>query len=320
MGVARFLKRMLRNWPAKIMSLVAAIFLFLFYTVTSLEERYFTVPLNIQLAEGYVVSGIYPHSVRVTLRGNEENIFRILEEEIRVFVDFSTHSSEGLFRSPVEFQRIGSATDAGSLEITVEPRELILEIEKNIRKNVEVFPSMTGIPANGYEVTQYFVNPNTVQVEGPRSHLNDLTTVLTETIDLTGRTNDFTQRVALSHQDPYLVFPGESSVEFLGIIRETILVKDFNDIGMVWLDLDERFILEEIPEKGSIKLQGPQMSLEVMDPADLFISVDCSTITEPGTHPVEARAEVPPGVNVLDWSPEKIFLKIGERPPEEEKD
>ncbi|MBI9102977.1 MAG: hypothetical protein JEY99_11210 [Spirochaetales bacterium] len=318
MWLGKLGRSIVRGWPAKIMSFAAAIFLFLFHSVTSLEERYFTVPLQIEVSEGYVVSGAYPHSVRVTLRGNEETIYRILEEDVSVYADFSSHQSEGLFRSPVEFEGLGTAAEAGSLEISVEPNELTLEIEKNIRKNVEVFPSMTGLPAKGYDMTQFFVNPNTVQVEGPRSHLKELSTVLTETIDLTGRTNDFTQRVALSNEDPYLVFPGESSVEFLGIIRATILVKDFEDVGMVWLDLDEDLVIDILPEGGSIKLQGAQTSLESLNPADLFISVDCSSIKGPGIHIVDVRPEVPPGVNVLDWSPEKITLNIIERQAEEE--
>ena len=318
MKLRQLLRRALQNWPAKIMSLAAAIFLFLFYTVTSLEERYFTVPLHLTLADGYVASGTYPGSVRVTLRGNGDTVYRILEEDIRAYADFSSHQSEGQFRTSVNFQRRGNAADAGSLEITLEPGEITLEIEKKIRKTVEVFPNMTGYPAKGYELAQYFINPSTIQVEGPRSHLENLSTVLTEDIDLTGRTGDFTQRVALSNQDSFLVFPGGSSVEFLGIVRETVIFKTFTDVGMVMLDLDDRFVLAEPPGKGSIKIQGPQLSLESLTPEDLFLSVDCSSIQSPGIHTVEARPEVPPGVNVLGWSPENIPLKVVLREPEEQ--
>ena len=310
MKFKQLLHRLMQNWPAKIMSLAAAIFLFLFHTVTSLEERYFTVPLHLTLADGYVVSGSFPSSVRVTLRGNNETVYRIMEEDIRAFADFSSHSSEGMFRAAVNFQRRGNAAEAGSLEITVEPREVTLEIEKKIRKTVEVFPNMTGYPAKGYELAQYFVNPSTVQVEGPRSHLENLSTVLTDDIDLTGRTGDFTQKVSLSNQDSFLVFPGGSSVEFLGLIRETVISRSFTDVGMVLLDLDERLVLAEPMGKGSIKIQGPQLVLESLTPEDLFISVDCSGLRGPGTYGVEARPEVPPGVNVLSWSPETLQLRV----------
>jgi len=87
---------------------------------------------------------------------------------------------------------------------------------------------------------------------------------------------------------------------------------------MVWLDLDEDLLIDEIPGGGSIKLQGAQTSLESLNPADLFISADCSAIKGPGMHTVDVRPEVPPGVNVLDWSPERITLNIVERTTEEQ--
>lgn len=309
--------KFLANWPAKIMSLAAAIFLFLFYTVNSLEERHFTVPLHLSLADGYVVSGSFPSSVRMTLRGNGETVYRILEEDIYAFADFSSHKSEGLFRASVDFQRRGNTTDSGSLEITVEPREITLEIEKLVRKTVEVFPNMTGYPAKGYELAQYFVTPGSIQVEGPRSHLDNLSTVITEDIDLTGRTNDFSQKVGLNNKDSFLVFPGGTSVEFLGIIRETVILKTFEDVGMVLLDLSDRFVLAEPPEGGTIKIQGPQLTLEGLTQEDLFLSLDCSAVQSPGSHRVEARPEVPPGVNVLDWTPESLLITVSPRSGED---
>jgi len=310
MKESRFLHSLIRNWPAKILSLVAAIFIFLFYTVNSLEERFFTVPLRLYLSEGYVAAGPYPRSVRVTLRGESDTIYRILEEDIEVFADFSRHTNEGLYRASIEFIGRGSAETSGPLEITVEPRELTLEIEKNLRKSVKVLPTMTGYPEKGFELSQYFINPNTVDVEGPRSHVEDLDTVLTETVDLSGRSSDFTFRARLNVEDPYLSLPGGDSVEFLGIIRETMITKNFTDIGMIVFDLAPRFKLASLPQTGTIQLQGAQLTLGTMEPDDLFLSVDCSRIQEPGIYTVIPRPEVPPGVSILDWTPEMVTLEV----------
>jgi YbbR domain-containing protein len=302
----------MRNWPAKILSLVAAIFIFLFYTVNSLEERFFTVPLKLYLAEGYVAAGPYPRSVRVTLRGESDTIYRILEEDIEVYADFSRHNNEGLFRASIEFIGRGSAETSGPLEITVEPRELTLEIEKNLRKSVKVLPTMTGYPEKGFELSQYFITPNTVDVEGPRSHVENLDTVLTETVDLSGRSSDFTFRARLNVEDAYLSLPGGDSVEFLGIIRETVIIKNFTDIGMVTFDLDPRFELANPPQTGTIQLQGAQLNLGSLGPEDLFLSIDCSRIQEPGIYTVVPRPEVPPGVSILDWAPVTVNLEVVE--------
>lgn len=310
MKPSAFFRKLLKNWPAKILSLVAAIFLFLFYTVNSLEERFFTVPLKLYISDGYVVAGPYPRSVRVTLRGESETIYRILEEDIEVFADFTDHNSEGQFRASVDFLRRGSAEEAGSLEITVEPRELTLEVEKNLRKSVKVLPTMTGYPEKGFELAQYFINPSTVDVEGPRSRVENLETVLTETVDLSGRSSDFTFRARLNIDDPYINFPGGGAVEFLGIVREAIITKNFTDIGMVSFDLDPGLKLVDPPQAGTIRLQGAQLNVGALEPEDLFLSIDCSRITEPGLHVVSPRPEVPPGVSILDWTPDRITLEV----------
>ncbi len=301
---------LMRNWPAKILSLVAAIFLFLFYTVNSLEERFFTVPLKLYLSEGFVAAGPYPRSVRVTLRGDSDTIYRILEEDIEVYADFTRHANEGLYRASIEFIGRGSAETSGPLEITVEPRELTLEIEKNQRKSVKVLPTMTGYPEKGFELSQYFITPNTVDVEGPRSHVENLDTVLTETVDLSGRSSDFTFRARLNVEDPYITLPGGDSVEFLGIVRETVITKTFTEIGMVTFDLDPRFKLANPPQTGTIQLQGAQLSVGAMGPEDLFLSIDCSRIQAPGVYTVIPRPEVPPGVSILDWTPEMMTLEV----------
>ena len=83
----RFFERILDNWPAKIISLAVALVLFLFYRIVNLEERFFNVPLSIEVPENFTASGNYPRSVRITLRGGQEEIFHILEEDIRASAD-----------------------------------------------------------------------------------------------------------------------------------------------------------------------------------------------------------------------------------------
>ena len=56
------LAMLVNNWPAKILSVVAAIILFLSYRIGTLEERYFTVPLQIRVNESYMPSSPYPRT------------------------------------------------------------------------------------------------------------------------------------------------------------------------------------------------------------------------------------------------------------------
>ncbi|MFW5812282.1 MAG: hypothetical protein ACOCWS_04785, partial [Alkalispirochaetaceae bacterium] len=92
------LKRLLRNWPAKVLSFVAALMLLVFHNITTLEERFISVPLELRLDESLVPASDYPRQVRVRLRGDSEEVFRVVEESITAYADLTEHESEGEYR------------------------------------------------------------------------------------------------------------------------------------------------------------------------------------------------------------------------------
>jgi hypothetical protein len=63
------ISKLLENWPAKVISLVVAIFIMFLYNLTRLDQRLITVPLNISEGRSYVPATEYPKTVRVTIRG-----------------------------------------------------------------------------------------------------------------------------------------------------------------------------------------------------------------------------------------------------------
>src|SRR6056297_808165 len=71
------------NWPAKVMAIAAAIILFLFQRIVTMEERFFSVPLQIETTGRYLPVAPFPQSVRVHLRGEADNIDTILENDIK---------------------------------------------------------------------------------------------------------------------------------------------------------------------------------------------------------------------------------------------
>ena len=305
-----------RNWPAKIISVAAAIILFLFYRATSLEERFFSVPLEIRINESYAVSSTVPPSVKVTLRGSEDSIFLILEDDIEVYADFSRHSSEGQFQEPIRFKKTGSAQNIENLEIRVEPSEIKLELEKKIARMVKIQPQLTGYPEKGYELDQYLLSTEEAVVEGPASHVEGLEFIPTEELSLDGRVEDFYVRLSLNVQDPYLSFPAGDSVGFQGVITETTILKTFEDVGIIFIDLPADLSVFSGESTGSIKVQGKQLMLESTASEDFSLFADCADIDMPGEYEIEINPIVPAGVAVLRYSPESIRV-TAERMEEE---
>ena len=121
----KILVRVAEKWPAKVLSIVAAIFLFAFHRMNDVQERFFSVPLHLDINSELIPSSTYPHNVRITMRG-PNSIYHITETDIEARLDFSRFTEPGLYRVPVQIQRKGSAEETEILELIVDPAELSL--------------------------------------------------------------------------------------------------------------------------------------------------------------------------------------------------
>ncbi|MBN1834652.1 MAG: hypothetical protein JW820_02315 [Spirochaetales bacterium] len=304
------LERFFADWPAKIISVSAAILLFLLYRINTMEERVFTTALKADPPPGLAIAEPYPRSARITLRGREENIFSVLEEDLEVAADFQAVDQEGQYRVPIRVLRKGTSVNIEPLEVRVEPAEISVTLEEQIERTVEVEPRVTGIPAAGFELVQSSVTPATIRVSGPRSIVADLASVQTETIDVTGRAEDFTIEVGVLRENPLVLYPREATAVFRGIIREAVVIKTFDDVDIITLDLPAGLRIAGTLPKGSIRVQGGQLALEDLSPAWFRLVVDCGEVTAPGTVTLPTTPDVPPDFVILKYEPRELTLNF----------
>ncbi len=306
----RYIERIMHNWPIKIISLVAAILLFSFYRISSMEERFFTVPLNVEINDRLIASEEYPRTVRVTVKGRAEDILLILEDDISISADFRSCTKEGEYTSPVKIVRKGAALSIEPIEILVEPMEITLSLEKKVTRSLEVKPSIIGFPEKGYNISQYFITPSSVEAQGPESVMKGLSFIHSEDIDVSDRKNDFTVRVRLRKPSPSVVFPGGNVVEFTAVVQEAYIVRTMNSLDMIALDLDARFELSGINTDNTLKIQGKELSLKNYTTNDFRFTVDCSGIRREGSYTLKVVPDVPTGVLVLDYDPKEIVVAV----------
>lgn len=307
---SRFIERLVRNWPAKIISLAAAVVIVLFNDLAGIQERYFTVPLELELADSVVAVETSQARVRIVLRGEEEVIFGVLEDDVHAYADLTQHTNEGVFRTPVRIRKTGSALDAEVLEIRAEPLEVTVRLEEKLYRSLEVVPNLVGFPPPGYQFNDYRVSPTSVEAVGPRSELEQLETVVTEEIDLAGRREDFSERVRLVQPSPQIRFPGGDIIEFRGIVVETIIQQTYESVEVVVTSLDaDLLVTSEIP-RGRMLVQGRQIELEELSPDQIRLAVDAGRIAEPGTYTLPTRPVVPTRVLPLEFSPARVELTV----------
>ncbi|MDR0601157.1 MAG: hypothetical protein LBG42_02130, partial [Treponema sp.] len=192
---------MAEKWPAKVLSVALALVLFVFHRMSTLEDRFFSAPLVLELSPGLTPATPYSRMIRVTLRGDANSIFPILEDDIEVYADLSKYSAAGSYRAPVQVRKKGTAVGVESLEISVEPPEIFVDLDRKISKYVPIIANIRGNLAEGYDLVSHTLSPTQVVMDGPMNVLGDISKLYTDFIDLDGRNGDFSVIVNILNRD-----------------------------------------------------------------------------------------------------------------------
>jgi len=305
-----FLSALTAHWPAKVLSLAAALALFFIYRFSSLEERVFSAPLSLEAPAGLAVATPYPATVKVSLRGQKGSVAAVREEDVTVSGELARFSAEGKYRVPLRVSRRGSAAGVTPLFIRVEPAEVRLALENEEVRTVRVAPQLKGQALHGFRLENYSVSPASVQVSGPRSAVRALQSVRTQVVDLTGAEADFTVAVPLLRENPLLRYPREEDVTFRGTVRPVVLTQEFTEVELVSVDLRPELSLAGALPAGSIPLPGEQLALEAVVPGQLRLIAACRELRRPGAYRLALKPDVPPGLVVLGYTPREVAVSV----------
>ena len=302
------LRRLLSDLPVKVICLSAAVILFLFNRINSLSDRFVSVPLTVDVPAGFALASAYPRTVRITLRGEEAAINAILEEDLAASASLDDRRDPGVYRTAVRVERRGTALDVEPLEVRVDPQEISFTLEPLYERRVTVAPDIRGVPAYGYELAGYELSPRATVLRGPRSRVQAAATLLTEEVDLTGRTGPFTLRVRIVVPDTLLGLAGDPFAEFKASIQEAVVSRRFEDVEVAVLDAAAGLTPAEEPPTGSVQVQGAQLAVEALEAGQVRLVAEAGAVRRTGAWTLATRPEVPSSVTVLDWSPKQLVV------------
>ena len=285
MDSKQLLSKIVENWPAKVLAIGLAIVLSVFHRMSTLESRFFSVPLNIENLGNMTPSSNFPRVVRVSLRGEANSIFPIMEDDIEVYIDMRRFSTSGTYTAPVQWRKKGTALGVEPLQITVDPMEISISLDHRISKFVPIAVSFRGQVESGFAMTSYTLNPNQIIVDGPAGIMAAIAELPTDLVDLEGRSDNFSMTVNVVNLDPLISIRGSGTSTFQGNINRIIPVRNILNVPIVITGLRAGFAGELETSSGRINLEGEnQTELDDFVPPDDFLWVDCSGISEPGDY------------------------------------
>ncbi|MDR0731778.1 MAG: hypothetical protein LBF63_08925 [Treponema sp.] len=306
----RIFRTLAENWVPKVLSIALALTIFMFYRVSTLESRFFSNPLILELPSHLCPSSSYARMIRITLRGDENNIDPIQNDDVEAYIDLSNYESPGTYHVPIKVRKKGAALEVEPLEISVNPVAITVELDYKQNKYVPLTANIEGTPEPGFDLVSHTLSPAQVVLEGPGGLLENVLELYTDVINLNGRNADFSVTVPILNRDPLLTIRGSAMTEFKGFIHSRIDVRNFGNIPITLLNLDPGFRAEPDFRTGTVRLEGSRGNLDAFSPPSGFLTVDCSVITQAGRYTLPVKAALPPSLSLVRTAPGELGITV----------
>jgi hypothetical protein len=311
MSIKPYIDKLKEDWAPKIICLVLALFIFLFFQVVSLERSSFVLPLETRDLGLMTSADTLPPSVRLTVRGRAQDISRISEQNFSAYVDFSKYTKEGLQTIPIQLRVDDSLLGIDPLELTLNPDTVQVTLETRLSEYVPVKPVLFGNPRFGYTLGDTAVSPQEVRISGPRSMVSAVPSIETEGVSIEGRSDAFSQGAKLLNTNPFITLDGgdvEVSVRFTAV-----------EITRAFICRPEAVNLAPaLSPAGSfppveVTLSGAQAVVAALDGKGLTLPIDCGGITGPGDYALPVTVTPPPQTRLESVVPGEITVSIVRR-------
>lgn len=170
-----------------------------------------------------------------------------------------------------------------------------------------VSPIVTGTPAAGYEIASVTVTPLLVSVEGDADQLVGLLSADTESISVSGATQDVVKDAALAL--PAGVLPvGRSTVHVTIVLRAKAGTRDY-DAAVVLAGREAGLRYSLSTTEAVATVGGPLADLERLDPATFTLLAPVGGLG-PGTHVVTLEANLSVGLSLVVVTPRTVTVTV----------
>ncbi|MET0645384.1 MAG: CdaR family protein [Pyrinomonadaceae bacterium] len=259
----------LEDWTLKAMALV--ITLGMWYAVTTQRapatKRLHDVPLEFLLPEGVDIGNDPVDKVDVTLVGSQDKLAVLTARDLVAQVDVT-----GLLpgdRNPrLTEKNVTMDLPEGVQIVGIAPRSLTLHLEPVVERAVPVEARFEGAPPEGFARGAVTVEPGSVRVRGPASHVAVVERAFTETISLASQRETLVRPQVSVDIPDHKVVPMDSTVSVRVEIGEEQSERRFTNVpvrgeggGTV------------SPDAASVTLRGPRSIVEALRPEDVRLVV-----------------------------------------------
>jgi hypothetical protein len=224
---------------------------------------------NLPETPDLIISKYEPTSVRVSLSGPRDVVDALRAVDLSAVADM-TGIEPGVRVVPLKLDR--ARLPSSVEDRAIEPRSIVVTIERTLGKDVPVKPRFEGQPMSGYQVVSWSVTPQTVHIVGAASTVEAISEVSTETVSLAGKTSSFSQQVAIIIGSPNVSVGDETGkVQLVVNIAEVQKERAIDRVPVTLVGAPAW--LHPLPRSVKVTLVGPRSAVELVTADDITVTV-----------------------------------------------
>ena len=310
MNTKRLLNKILDKWPAKIICLVIAIFLYFFHQASLIDSKTVVVPLEI-IEDGMVMHvGSTPGSVSVVVRAGDETIKTILPSDINASVCLDTITEKGTFKLPVKLTISESLLSHDPFEVKLKDDSVTIDVDRKAFKYVPILPSIVGEVAHGYEIDTISMNPSTVEIFGPESVVKATENIFSTRLNVSNAEINFSTETSYQPLNKLITVIDEGPFKAEVSIKPKMMEKEFDAVPVELLNLDNSLEIQGEPPVVSFRLSGSMPVLENYILSKHAVQMNLNDITEPGNYNITLRYVLPANLQLIDKSDDELSITV----------
>ncbi|HMV47898.1 MAG TPA: CdaR family protein [Blastocatellia bacterium] len=255
----------------KLLALALAILLFAVSRQPLSDVKLFNVPLEYRgLGSNLEISGDVEQTVSVRVRGPRDLVRSLTPAQLSVVADLANKEPG---ERVVQLHSSDVSLPDNNIEVVqIEPASIRLLLEPKLRKRVRVEAQFMGQLADGLEIYRISAEPAEIDIEGPQSQLNKVGRLLTETVNLSGHSEDFQALVDVETPHKSLRVLTPSPIRLTVQIGERRGFHHFSGVPVYWGDqlAGGRLLTSTV----DVELFGPNSVLNALQAKDLRAEIN----------------------------------------------
>ena len=265
----------LQNTGLKILALLITSVLWLSVASRLSQVALNPVPIEFSnLSRDLTISKYDTLSAKIFLRGPKDVIDSLRSSDLAVIADLQgIEPGVRVIPLKVDVNRLPPGID----EQSIEPRSIRVTIEPIVETELPVIPRIEGEAPQGYEVYHVAIVPRTVKVNAPASHIKDVANVSTESVNVSGKTETFSQQVAIDTGSPNVSSEDTPKVMLTVIIGEARKERLFTKLPVTFINVPQG--VQPLPKFARVTVFGPPSVVDSLAPAEVEVIADFATLT-----------------------------------------